>query len=112
MQCWGKWSKVVGSGRGVDVRALEDFGRTAEQVPGPSQVGATAPETPRSNSPTQLLPRHLPSEQVLGVSTTALEGRRAYAAGLKRSTAWSETCSWQPIAAAVSRLPTAVGPMP
>ena len=57
VQCWGKWSKVVGSGRGVDVRALEDFGRTAEQVPGPSQVGATAPETLRSNSPTRLLPQ-------------------------------------------------------
>ena len=39
------------------MRALDDFGKAAEQVPGPSQVGATAPETPYSNSPTQPLPQ-------------------------------------------------------
>ena len=44
------------SGRG-GARALEGFGRAAEQVPSPFQVGTTPPESPRSNSPTQLLPR-------------------------------------------------------
>ena len=37
--------------------ASEGSGRAAKHASGPSQVGDTTPERPRSNSPTQLLPR-------------------------------------------------------